>query len=299
MRKKIARLGRGRLLGASLALGATVVALTAAAPALATPTGEFAVFAQCPLKNTELSACLWAKSETGEFVAGKQKVPITNPITLQGGFIENEETGALKFVGAENGVTISHSPQTVPGGLAGLINCKEIKEIIERIACELFFENSFTGATETTELAAPASSIGLNEANLLSETGTALSLPVKVHLENPFLGSACYLGSNAHPIVIEFTTGATSPPPPNKSIKGKLGTISVVGEGSILKISNNSLVNNSFAAPGATGCGGFLVELLLDPIINAKLGLPAAAGHNTAILSGTLEQAGAEPVREH
>ena len=67
----------------------------------------------------------------------------------------------------------------------------------------------------------------------------------------------------------------------------------------ILKISNNSLVNNSFAAPGATGCGGFLVELLLNPIINAKLGLPAAAGNNTAILSGTLEQAGAEAVREH
>jgi hypothetical protein len=299
MRNKITRLGRGGLLGASVALAATVVALTVASPALATPEGEFAVFAQCPLKNAELSACLWAKSESGEFVAGKQKVPITNPITLQGGFIENEETGALKFVGAENGVTISHSPQTVPGGLAGLINCKEIKEFFERIACELFFENSFTGATETTELAAPASSIGLNEANLLSETGTALELPVKVHLENPFLGSSCYLGSNAHPIVIAFTTGTTSPPEPNKPIKGKLGTITVVGGGQILKISNNSLVNNSFAAPGATGCGGFLIELLLDPIINAKLGIPAAAGHNTAILSGTLEQAGAEPVREH
>ncbi len=299
MRNKISRLGRGRLLGGLLALGATVLALAAASPALATPTGEFAVFAQCPLKNAELSACLWAKSESGEFVAGKQKVPITNPITLQGGFIENEETGVLQFVGAENGVTISHSPQTVPGGLAGLINCKEIKEFIERIACELFFENSFTGATETTELAAPASSIGLNEANLIGETGTALSLPVKVHLENPFLGSSCYLGSNAKPIVIEFTTGTTAPPLPNKPIKGKLGTITTVGEGLILKISNNSLVNNSFAAPGATGCGGFLVELLLDPAINAKLGLPAAAGKNTAILSGTLEQAGATPVREH
>ncbi len=299
MKSIVTRLGRGRLLGTSMALAATVVALTVASPAMATPEGEFAVFAQCPLSNAELSACLWAKSESGEFVAGKQKVPITNPITLQGGFIENEETGALKFVGAANGVTISHSPQTVPGGLAGLINCKEIKEFFERVACELFFENSFTGATETTELAAPASSIGLNEANLLSETGTALELPVKVHLENPFLGSSCYLGSNAHPIVIAFTTGTTAPPLPNKPIKGKLGTISVVGGGQILKISNNSLVNNSFAAPGATGCGGFLVELLLDPIINAKLGLPAAAGNNTAILSGTLEQAGAEAVREH
>jgi len=291
---------RQRMLGLIVAVAAVIAAMSAvASPAMATPTGEFAVFAQCPLSNPSLSACLWAKSESGEFVAGKQKVPITNPITLQGGLIENEETGALTFVAAANGVTISHSPQTVPGGLAGLINCKEIKEIIERIACEVFFENGVTGATETTELAAPASSIGINESNLLSETGTALSLPVKVHLENPFLGSSCYLGSNTHPIVIEFTTGTTAPPLPNKPIKGKKGEISVVGEGQILKISNNSLVNNTFAAPGATGCGGFLIELLLDPIINAKLGLPAASGHNTAILNGTLEQAGAEPVREH
>ena len=290
---------RQRMLGLIAAVAAATAAMAVASPAFATPEGEFAVFAQCPLSNPELSGCISAKTESGEFQAGKQKVPITNPITLQGGFIENEETGALKFVGAANGVTISHSPQTVPGGLAGLINCKEIKEILLRISCEVVFENGLTGVSATTELAASASSIGLNEANLLSETGTALELPVKVHLENPFLGSECYLGSNTSPIVLKLTTGTTAPPLPNKPIKGKLGTITVIGGGQILKISNNSLVNNSFAAPGATGCGGFLVELLLDPIINAKLGLPAASGNNTAILTGTLQQAGAEPVREH
>jgi hypothetical protein len=288
-----------RTLGLIVAVASIVAALAVASPALATPEGEFAVFAQCPLSNAELSGCIAAKTESGEFQAGKQKVPITNPITLQGGFIENEETGELKFQGAANGVTLSKSPQSVPGGLAGLVNCKEIKEILLRISCELVFENKTTGVNATTELAAPATSIGLNEANLLGETGTALSLPVKVHLENTFLGSTCYIGSNSKPIVIEFTTGTTAPPLPNKPIKGKLGTISVIGGGQILKISNNSLVNNSFAAPGVTGCGGFLVELILDPIINGKLGLPAAAGNNAAVLTGTLQQAGANPVREH
>jgi len=301
MKHNTKRLGsaRKRALGVTMALVATVMALTVASPAMATPTGEWAVFAQCPLANAELSACLWAKSESGEFVAGKQKVPITNPITLQGGFIENEETGALTFVGAENGVTLSKSPQTVPGGLAGLINCKEISNFLERIACELVFENKVTGVTETTELAAPASSIGLNEANLLSETGTALQLPVKVRLENPFLGSECYIGSNASPIVLKLTTGTTAPPLPNKPIKGKLGSTEIGGEGTILKILSNSLVDNSFAAPGSSGCGGILFSWLLDPIINGKLGIPAAAGHNTAILNGTLEQSGAPRVREH
>src|SRR5262249_53147527 len=48
------------------------------------------------------------------------------------------------------------------------------------------------------------------------------------------------------------------------------------------------LVDNAWSAPGAVGCGGFLVELLLNPIINAASGLPAAAGKNTAILNNTV-----------
>jgi len=38
----------------------------------------------------------------------------------------------------------------------------------------------------------------------------------------------------------------------------------------------------SLVCPGAKGCVGFLVELVLAPIINAA-GVPAAAGKNTAI----------------
>jgi hypothetical protein len=290
---------RQRVLGLTLAVAAAVMALAVASPALATPTGEYAVFAQCPLSNEALNACIDAKTETGEFIVGKEKVPISKAITLQGGFIENEETGALTFVGAANGETLSKTPQAVPGGLAGLVACKEIKEIIERIACELVFENGVTGVNATTELAAPASSIGLNEGNLLGEEGTALSLPIKVHLENPFLGSECYIGSNSSPVVLNLTTGTTSPPAPNKPIKGSVGKVEVNTEGTILTLSKNSLVNNSFAAPGSSGCGGILLSWILDPIINGKLGLPSAAGTNTAILTGTLHQAGAARVREH
>jgi hypothetical protein len=43
-------------------------------------------------------------------------VPITNTFTLQGGAIENEETGAEAFVGALNGETLSKTPQNVPSG---------------------------------------------------------------------------------------------------------------------------------------------------------------------------------------
>jgi len=218
-----------------------------------------------------------------------------NTITLQGGLHENEDE-SLNFIAAEDGNTLSKTPQKVPGGLAGLVKCNEISNFVERIACELIFENGVTGVNATTELAAPASSIGINIGNLLGATGTALSLPVKVHLENPFLGSSCYVGSNAKPIVINLTTGTTAPPLPNKPITGKVGELTFNETFTLITISKNSLVNNSFAAPGSEGCGG-IFSFLIDPIINSKLGLPSAAGHNTAILNGTLKTAEAAAVK--
>jgi hypothetical protein len=63
----------------------------------------------------------------------------------------------------------------------------------------LTFQNGLTGVTATTELAAPASDTVLNEANLFQRKGIALSLPIKVKLSNPFLGSNCYIGSTPIP----------------------------------------------------------------------------------------------------
>jgi hypothetical protein len=276
-----------------------MVAASAAAPALATPKGEYAVFADCPVATA--SSCIYAKTESGEFIVGKKTVPITSTITLQGGL--NEVGSGLVFVAAKDGNTLSKTPQKVPGGLSGLVNCTSIKgngllEKAERASCEAIFENGLTGVNATTELAAPASSIQINIGNLLAGEGTALQLPVKVHLENPLLGSSCFVGSNSSPVILPLTTGKTSPPLPNKSIKGNPGELTFNSEGTILTVSKNSLVNNSFAAPATNGCGG-LFEFLIGPIINSTLGVPATAGHNTAILNGTLKTTGAEDVIAH
>jgi hypothetical protein len=291
---------RGRMLFALTLLVASLAAASVASPALATPTGEYAVFAQCPV--TLGSGCIAAKTESGEFHVGNKTVPIEKTITLQGGFNENE-SGELVMVAAKNGETLTKVPQKVPGGLSGLVNCTQIKgsgffEVVERASCEAIFENGLTGVTATTELAGPASAVHINLGNLLTATGTALTLPTKVHLENPLLGSACYVGSNSSPIVLPLTTGKTSPPPPNTSISGSPGTLSFNGEGTIITVSKNSLVNNSFAAPATNGCGG-IFEFLIGPIINFSLGVPSAAGHNTAILNGTLQQTSSEAVKDH
>jgi len=225
-------------LAVAMALMASLGVLSAASPALAAPKGEFAVFAGCPLSNHSVEGCLVAKTESGEFVIGtkKTRVPIEKTMTLQGGFEEEVEAEfRAPFVEAAAGhETLSKTPQKVPGGLLG-IKCEEIKNESLRKACESIFENKLTGVTATTELALPAppatlSSIFLSEASLLEPILyeafgiPALGLPVKVKLENPFLGSECYIGSSTEPIVLKLTTGTTKPPPPNKSITGKIWT---------------------------------------------------------------------------
>ena len=269
-----------------------------ALPALAAPKGPYAVFAQCPTGTPGVTACTFAQATSGEFSIGSTKVPVNKTITLQGGGIEiAENTYAL--LPAKNGESLSKTELNVPGGLLDLVNCQEIKgngffEIIERKSCEAIFENKTTGVTETTELVANAANPAiLNLGDLLSESGTALTLPVRVHLKNPLLGESCYAGSESHPIELHLTTGTTSPPKPNEPIKGKVGKLG--SEEEILVLTENTLVDNAFSVPVAEGCGGFF-SFLIDPLLDAKLGLESKSGHNTAILSGTQKLASAESV---
>jgi len=282
-RKRIGVLGAAMLVIAVASLG-----LTGSAQAkLVEP---FTKFQYCPWHNPEVARCVYAVTNSGEVVLGSKKVPIVNPVVLQGGISEPDETTKFsKFFEPTNKITLSKAAQPVPGGLAGLVNCKEISNTLLRISCEVTFENGVTGLNSTLELARPASEIKMSESNLARREGVAMKLPVKFHLENPFLGSSCYVGSSSSPVWWELTTWKTSPPPPNTSIEGASGTVKFLEEGLILQLNNNKLVDNAWAAPGATGCGGFLAELILDPIINASAGLPAAAGKNTAILNNTIE----------
>jgi hypothetical protein len=258
--------------------------------------GEYAKFDFCPSTNPEVFKCLSSVTESGEVVLGSKTVPIVNPVTLQGGTSAPVEK-VSKFFGATNGVTLSKAPQPVPGGLAGLVNCKEITNFILKAACEWTFENGLTGVNSTLELAQEASAIQVSESHLTRKEGVALRMPVKAHLENPLLGSECYVGSSGTPIIWELTSGKTSPPPPNESITGSAGKITFLDEGGILNLSGNVLVDNAWSAPGATGCGG-IFAFLLDPIVNTSSGLPSAAGNNTAILKNTINVALAETVNE-
>ncbi len=261
--------------------------LLAASSASAAPTGEYARFAKCPLSNPAVEACVYADSTGGSFTMGKKTVPVKNPVVLQGGIraIEGEVLGPLEFYGASDGNTLTKTPQPVPGGLLGVQAPLWWPSILRNLFNETI-NNGFTGVTATVELAGPPSAIKLSLLNTALGQGTALAMPVKVKLSNPFLGNNCYIGSNSQPIQLKLTTGTTSPPPPNQPITGDPGELEGRDEGKLLVDKENRLVDNSFAAPGANGCGG-LFSFLVDPFVESIVGVPSPAGTNTAILEGS------------
>jgi hypothetical protein len=267
-----------------------VVALSALAfvPGASAHTGEYARFNNCPSTNPATFKCLYSETIGGKVILGKKTVPIVNKTILQGGYTKENAAGNASFIAATNGVTLSKTPQPVPGGLAGLVNCKEISNSFERGACELVFENGLTGVNSTLELALPANQIVVGQEALASESGVALKLPVKVHLENPFLGSECYIGSSSSPLIWNLTTGVTKPPAGTAPLRGTAGEAVFIEEGSIFEFEKANLVENAWSAPGASGCGGWPWEYLINPIINASVGVPSAAGKNVSILQNNI-----------
>jgi len=279
----------------------SLLSLAFAASAMAgKPTGRYVNFGACPTKTSGVNQCVYAKTTSGEFKIKKTEVPITKALTLQGGIIVNESTGAETWVNASGAETLSKTAETVPGGLFKILAPEFFPEPLKAIFNE-FINKGITGATASTEL---VGNISISRGALLFGAPDAITLPVRVHLENGFLGNECYVGSKAHPVNLELTTGTTSPPAPNKPITGSRGEVETFEEGSegtsLLILKKNSLVNNTFAAPEAEGCGSEILfglfTGLVDDAVDAEIGLASTSGNNTAILDGTLENAAANAV---
>lgn len=252
------------------------------------PTGEFEDFGECPLNRETIENCVYSVTTGGSVTIGKKTVPIKNPTVLQGGFEGAEDK--IKFFGAENGETLSPTPQPVPGGLVGVTAPTWWPKFLQNWFNKLISEGA-TGVNAIVELAEPATSIKLNTENLLNQEGTTLGLPVKVKLENLILGNNCYIGSNSNPMRWNFTTGVSG------SLEGSFGEINFNEAFTLITITGARLVDNTFEAPAAKGCGG-IFSLFVDPLVNEILGTPAGSGKNAAILEGSLKTAFAPAVRE-
>ncbi|MBS1892640.1 MAG: hypothetical protein JST59_15195 [Actinobacteria bacterium] len=258
------------LVAAALSALASMAILASAATA-ATPAAPYQDFAGCPSRAESpfVGSCVKYTFSGGKIGLGNREIPVTNPIVLRGGF--EQITGNFLY-NAEGGIV--PAKQTVPGGLIGLTGMSWLDEILgSKEGLKLY---------ATVELAGSPSSV--NE--------LPFTVPVKVHLENPALGSGCYVGSATAPLTLRLTNGTTNPPAPNKPISGE-----VAGEFEpeaarpevFTTATAGTLVDNAYAVPGASGCkltvGPYNVSI--DNLVDAAYKLPAAGGTNTTTLTYT------------
>jgi hypothetical protein len=262
----------------------------------ASASNPYSVFEQCPTNVPGVRFCLYGTVTSGEFAIGSTRVPIDKTIVIQDGALPtepSEASGAYYVIPAKNGDSLSKTELEVPGGLFGLTHCETHKGggvlgIIFRYVCEAERNSNLNTVTATTEGAANLTDPAiLSLHNLFAEQESALTLPVKIHLQNALLGKSCYIGSEASPILLHLTTGVTSPPGPNKPIGGLIGGEGEEGEGDITTVHPLRLVDNAFSVPTAEGCGELLsFKGFLDTLVDSEIGLEANAGSNTAILEG-------------
>jgi hypothetical protein len=264
------------------------------------PQGAFAVFSSCPLNDPLVFKCVVVTTTSGELRLGDLVVPITKTFeSLRGGYGDsNRSTGHMaSFFPPEDGVPIQLMPLPIPGGLTGVLEASLLPSSL-RATFDGFVKTGLGGLTATLELAGSASAVRFSEFNSLTEEGVALEEPVKIKLTNPFLGEDCFIGSSADPIVLQATSGETSPSPPNRPIKGQSGSSQLLDEAELAALAGNVDVASSFAVPAASGCGGSLAPLI-DRAIDARVGLPSPAGRNSAILYNAVEIATPMSVMGH
>jgi hypothetical protein len=285
--------GRVKQRISSLALAVALAALAlpiGAPPARAQtthhPQGVFAVFSQCPLEEPTIIDCVVVDSKGGEMRIGSMTTPFSRAmVSLDGGLLEGLTGEPTIFAAPVNGVIMQPTPMPVPGGFSRVLEASALPHSLDAATGKL--ESVGLGElTATVEIAGPASAIALSLSNAFNKQGVVLEEPLKIKLTSPTLGEHCYIGTDSDPIHVQLVEEMTDPPLPNMPIKGVFGAATFIDGGSMVILDGNSLVDNSFAVPAASGCGGSQAPAI-DGIIDSKLKLPSPAGRNTLVLNGT------------
>ncbi len=172
------------------------------APAAAAPVlrGGWAPLNRCPVDNasmlaatgtTTVASCVAADAASGSITLGGTTLA-TGSTNLQFGLVNTGGTFAI--VPPADGAIIS-APVTIPGGILGLM-CPSNIPFVSQI-CEAVENGALNEITATVRAAGAPTEFSLTAG--LGVGQPILRLPVKIHLQNPFLGSNCFIGTNANP----------------------------------------------------------------------------------------------------
>ncbi|MFB7918790.1 hypothetical protein [Streptomyces sp. NPDC056061] len=273
---KRARLG---LLASFTALAAfTSVGSATAATQL---NGNWSPFGRCPVDNPAMLAadgsdntavCVSSHSASGSIKLGNSVVPV-GASDLQVGVITHPGGGST-VVSPAGGALVADSAQ-IPGGLLGLM-CPNDIPVITGI-CNQITNASLNRVTATIESVDNPSDFQLMAG--VTTGKPIITLPVRIHLENPFLGNTCYIGSASDPILLR-PRNLTRPTAGTQQFDGD-GTPNPAGVMGRISLLGADQTDTAYTVPGATGCG----LGLLNWAVNLKTGLPSASGNNNVVLN--------------
>ncbi|PCG83752.1 hypothetical protein CIB93_22760 [Streptomyces sp. WZ.A104] len=279
--RSVSRRTRTGALAAFTALSALLS--TGSATAATQLNGDWAPFDRCPVDAPAMLAadgidaiatCIASGSVTGSITLGKSHVT-TGTTDLQLGVIQRSD-GTTSLVAPPEGA-LTADPAEIPGGLLGLM-CPSGIPLVS-VICRQLTDNDLNRVTATIEPAGAPRDFNMSAAFSTGEP--ILTIPVRIHLKNPFLGDKCYIGTTADPVLLKPQN--LNAPSISLQRFAADGTRDDAGEMGRYTFAGADQGDADFAVPGASGCGAGL----LDWAVNLKTGLPSAAGKNSVTLDDT------------
>jgi hypothetical protein len=227
--------------------------------------GAWAPFNRCPVDDPAMLAadgvnnfelCLGSNSTHGSIKIGNLPTQTTGSTNLQAGLV-GPSADQLTVIAPAGGALVA-DPVQITGTPVGVV-------------------------TAVTQSAGTPSDFNLFAG---IQTGVPIiTLPIKIQLQNPALGPNCFIGSDQDPIVLHPQNTDFSNA---QSIGGFFlfdpnGMPNLVGADGSLLITGAVQGDDTFAVPGAHGCGPN-GDGSLDPVVNAVVGLPSPSGNNHLVL---------------
>jgi sugar lactone lactonase YvrE len=225
----------------------------------------WAPFNRCPVDDPAMLAadgsstfglCLSSNSTHGSIKIGNLPMATTGNTNLQAGLV-GPNANQLAVISPPGGALVS-DPVDIPNTPVGTV-------------------------TAVTQSAGTPSDFNLFAG--ISTGVPIIALPIKIHLQNAALGPSCFIGSDQDPIVLHPENTDLSNA---ESIGGFFtfdpdGTPNLAGVDASLQITGAVQGDDTFAVPGAQGCGPN-GDGSLDPLVNAVVGVPSPAGSNQLVL---------------
>jgi hypothetical protein len=278
------------VLGAMVAAVAVSLAIVTPAAAAAGPTlaGAWAPLNRCPVDDPAMLAadgatvaalCVSSSAASGTFTIGETTLT-TGATDLQLGLLNR--AGAYTTVAPPAGAVVGDSVD-IPGGLLGLMCPSDIFIIAD--ICRQVANSPLNRVTATIESAGTPTDFNL--AAGLNVGQPIVTLPVKIKLDNTFLGNNCYIGTNANPILLK---PANLTRPTGRVVRFNAdGSANPTGEMGYVSLTGASQSDSTFAVPRASGCGLFGI---LSGAVDLKQGLPSASGSNSLVLNDAVTNLG-------